>query len=106
LRFFADFKANYLKFLTNNNTLAKIVHSTGTLWQTNYFEATINKIDTQTGNITDFPIYRFGFTFTPTGLAFEPTTSTAVPEPFTIIGTLIGGTAAFRMRKKLKAIKN
>lgn len=26
-----------------------------------------------------------------------------VPEPFTIIGTLIGGTAAFRMRKKLKA---
>jgi hypothetical protein len=27
----------------------------------------------------------------------------AVPEPFTIIGTLIGGTAAFRMRKKLKA---
>jgi hypothetical protein len=28
----------------------------------------------------------------------------SVPEPFTIIGTLIGGTAAFRMRKKLKAI--
>jgi hypothetical protein len=28
----------------------------------------------------------------------------AVPEPFTIIGTLIGGTAAFQMRKKLKAI--
>ena len=26
---------------------------------------------------------------------------TAVPEPFTIIGTIIGGTAAFRMRKKL-----
>ena len=29
--------------------------------------------------------------------------ATAVPEPFTIIGTLIGGTAAVRMRKKLKA---
>ncbi|AFY96640.1 PEP-CTERM sorting domain-containing protein [Chamaesiphon minutus] len=28
--------------------------------------------------------------------------ATAVPEPFTIVGTLIGGTAAFRMRKKLK----
>jgi hypothetical protein len=27
----------------------------------------------------------------------------AVPEPFTIIGTLIGGTAAFRMKKKLKS---
>jgi hypothetical protein len=32
------------------------------------------------------------------------TASTAVPEPFTIIGTLIGGTAALRMKKKLKPI--
>ncbi|WP_309739199.1 PEP-CTERM sorting domain-containing protein [Chamaesiphon sp. OTE_20_metabat_361] len=31
--------------------------------------------------------------------------TTAVPEPFTIIGTLIGSTAAVRMRKKLKAEK-
>ncbi len=31
--------------------------------------------------------------------------ATAVPEPFTIVGTLIGGTAALRMRKKLKASK-
>jgi hypothetical protein len=30
-----------------------------------------------------------------------PSTTTAVPEPFTIFGTLIGGTAAMRMRKKL-----
>jgi hypothetical protein len=30
-------------------------------------------------------------------------TITPVPEPFTIIGTLVGGTAALRMRKKLKA---
>jgi hypothetical protein len=30
---------------------------------------------------------------------------TAVPEPFTIIGTLVGGTAALRMRKKLAAAK-
>ena len=30
--------------------------------------------------------------------------STAVPEPFTIVGTLIGATAAFRTRKRLKAI--
>jgi hypothetical protein len=29
--------------------------------------------------------------------------NTPVPEPFTIIGTLIGGTAAIRMRKKLNA---
>ena len=32
-----------------------------------------------------------------------PPSSTSVPEPFTIVGTLIGGTAALRMRKKLKA---
>jgi hypothetical protein len=29
--------------------------------------------------------------------------STAVPEPFTIVGTLIGGTAALRLRKRLKS---
>ena len=34
--------------------------------------------------------------------AINVSESTAVPEPFTIIGTLIGGTAAARMRKKLK----
>jgi hypothetical protein len=32
-----------------------------------------------------------------------PSGGTAVPEPLTIVGTLMGGTAAFRMRKKLKA---
>ncbi len=32
-----------------------------------------------------------------------PTGSTAVPEPFTIVGTLIGATAAYRTRKRLKA---
>jgi hypothetical protein len=34
-----------------------------------------------------------------------PSTTTAVPEPFTIFGTLIGGTAALRMRKKLAVNK-
>jgi hypothetical protein len=29
--------------------------------------------------------------------------TTAVPEPFTIVGTLVGGTAALRIRKKLKS---
>jgi hypothetical protein len=32
-------------------------------------------------------------------------TPTAVPEPFTVIGTIVGGTAALRMRKKLKSTK-
>jgi hypothetical protein len=38
-------------------------------------------------------------------LSFNAQSSaTAVPEPFTIIGTLIGGTTAIRMRKKLKSV--
>jgi hypothetical protein len=38
------------------------------------------------------------------GLAVTPT---SVPEPFTIIGTIVGSTAAFRLRKKLtKSTKN
>jgi hypothetical protein len=34
------------------------------------------------------------------------TNPTAVPEPFTVIGTLVGGTAVVRMRKKLGANKS
>jgi hypothetical protein len=37
------------------------------------------------------------------GLVNTSASATSVPEPFTIIGSLIGGTAAFRMRKKLKS---
>jgi hypothetical protein len=48
------------------------------------------------------------FSFNDTGLAsggqfIASASPTAVPEPFTIIGTIVGGTAAFRMRKKLAA---
>ncbi len=32
-----------------------------------------------------------------------PVTAKKLPEPFTIIGTIIGGTAAYRLKKKLKA---
>lgn len=44
----------------------------------------------------------FQDTFNSGGGSYALTVSpTAVPEPFTIIGTLVGGTAALRMRKKL-----
>jgi hypothetical protein len=36
-------------------------------------------------------------------ITFVPAGSTSVPEPFTIVGTLIGGAAAYRMRKRYKA---
>jgi hypothetical protein len=35
-------------------------------------------------------------------VTFNAAGAEAVPEPFTIVGTLIGGSAALRMRKKLK----
>ena len=41
-----------------------------------------------------------------TGLSevqFNDTAATAVPEPFAVIGTLVGGTAALRLRKRLQA---
>jgi hypothetical protein len=37
------------------------------------------------------------------GTVGAPIAGAEVPEPFTIVGTLIGGTAALRMRKKLTA---
>jgi hypothetical protein len=43
--------------------------------------------------------YVFIDNFTTTSVA----NATSVPEPFTIVGTLVGGTAALRMRKKIKA---
>jgi hypothetical protein len=38
-------------------------------------------------------------------LVLNNNTATAVPEPFTVIGTLVGGTAALRLRKKLRAAR-
>jgi hypothetical protein len=58
---------------------------------TNYFLVT-----------TGFRSTDFGaFTNTITGPGNVSAAAPAVPEPFTIVGTLIGGTAAMRMRKKL-----
>ncbi len=58
------------------------------------------------GDIT--PVPTFALTLTDSGLPSRgvyvgQVSPTAVPEPFTVIGTLIGGTAAFRLRKKLLA---
>lgn len=61
---------------------------------------------TSGGDITNIPT--FGLTVNDTGLPSRglyvgSASPTAVPEPFTVIGTIIGGTAAFRIRKKLLA---
>jgi hypothetical protein len=59
------------------------------------------------GDITNIPTFSFSFNDTGVpsgGLFIAQATPTAVPEPFTIIGTMIGGAAALRMRKKLSDI--
>ncbi len=46
---------------------------------------------------------RYTFNARNGAVVIDPPTGTQVPEPFTIVGTLVGGTAALRMRKKLKS---
>jgi sugar lactone lactonase YvrE len=72
--------------------------ASGILFVSDYENNRIQKISS-TGDVSTF----ITGLAQPTTLAFAPSTSTAVPEPFTIIGTLIGGAAALRMRKKLKS---
>jgi hypothetical protein len=51
-------------------------------------------------SILDSAVFIQGSTFSDTP---TPPSGTAVPEPFTIVGTMIGGAAALRIRKRLKA---
>jgi hypothetical protein len=67
--------------------------------------STIIKYTPSTNSATAFAAANGGSQFS--ALAFDfssPVSTTAVPEPFTIVGTLIGGVTAFRMKKKLKSI--
>jgi hypothetical protein len=58
-------------------------------------------IDEGSAVITSFRIG--GSNIVATGNARGYYLSTSVPEPFTVIGTLVGGSVALRMRKKLKS---
>jgi hypothetical protein len=71
----------------------------------NYFE--FRGISEATASITSFRLsggYMIA-TATADGSVFVPVPvpATDVPEPFTIVGTLVGGSAALRMRRKLKS---
>jgi hypothetical protein len=58
-------------------------------------------------NNSTIPTLSFSFTDTGVpsgGLFIAQATPTNVPEPFAVIGTIVGGTAAFRMRKKLVSL--
>jgi hypothetical protein len=53
-------------------------------------------------NTGDFFGRNSAYAFDILNVTSASTAATAVPEPFTIVGTLIGGTAALKMRKRLK----
>jgi hypothetical protein len=57
-----------------------------------------------TGRSVVFDVTANNVAFDDIGLTLVNNGATKVPEPFTIIGTVIGGTAAFRMKKHLKSI--
>lgn len=83
-------------FLTNKGVGFGIVNSTGSFFQ-----------DAQGIVLADSLSFTFNDGSRLGGGQFGITASTTdVPEPFTIIGTLVGGTAAFRMRKKLADANN
>jgi hypothetical protein len=82
--------------------IVSLVSGGFTLSSFNVFEGQSASADllvkfTTSGN--DIQIVGFG---NPSGDGFV-TGGTSVPEPFTILGSLIGGTAALRMRKKLNS---
>ena len=54
-------------------------------------------------NTGDFFGQTSAYAFDILNVTSASTAATAVPEPFTIVGTLIGGATALRMRKRLKA---
>jgi hypothetical protein len=61
------------------------------------------------GDTTNVPTLSFSFNDTglPSGgLYISQSSPTSVPEPLTIVGTIVGGFTALRMRNKLKATKD
>ena len=56
------------------------------------------------GTVLNFQVYDVGYSDNTGSFAVRGSIDAAVPEPFTIIGTLVGGTAAVRMRKKLQRV--
>jgi hypothetical protein len=95
---------------TPGNTTFRIYTSATAPGAPNFFGTFLNGTDSSTVQFNDFrfevttvgsPIATGSYSLTATAV---PTA--AVPEPFTIIGTLVGGSAALRMRKRLMSSLN
>lgn len=99
--------ANNVGFtLRQNSTFALTPSTNNGILTGNSFQLANNagSFFTSGADITNIPTLAFSFNDTGLasgGLYIAQASPTAVPEPFTIIGTLVGGTAALRMRKKL-----
>jgi hypothetical protein len=98
--FFAGRGANVSELSVNGDVLLGFTQSSSATLQ---FEAT-------TLATSAFPDYVFSgidgdssILANTTGTFATKVTAQKIPEPFTIIGSLVGGAAALRMRKKLKA---
>ena len=86
-----------VSFGANGTVGTTVSNSSGTV-NTDSFNLTFNDISSRSG-AGGYSVLASTFT--------APPRTTAVPEPFTIVGTIVGGTAALRMRKKLaKANQN
>lgn len=89
------------QILLNGNSIGVPVNPIG-----NIYSFTINSGFVSGVNTLNFIVNNAGTVVNPTGLQVSlngTAAPTDVPEPFTVIGTLVGGTAAVRMRKKLQA---
>jgi hypothetical protein len=113
-----------LTLLANTRFLVTPAASTGGVTRSNFDIYTSPSFDGIFTNGTDSTVVNFtSFSFelddidntnpilnpSPNGsfsLVVTVPDATAVPEPFTIIGTILGSTAAIRMRKKLAAAAN
>jgi hypothetical protein len=89
---------NFSNFVSSSTQSPVFGVSTSTFFVPSLTAGTDYFLVTSGYRSTDFG----SFTNTISGLGnISPSTTSAVPEPFSIVGTLIGGTAALRMRKKL-----
>ena len=108
-----DGKVLTSNFINTNKSTTGIAYDGKDFYVSNIYESSVGIYDGATGIFKSTLALKpkaIGDSFLIEDLSFDYAArqdtggGTAVPEPFTIIGTLIGGTAAFRMRKKLKMV--
>ncbi|AFY93744.1 PEP-CTERM sorting domain-containing protein [Chamaesiphon minutus] len=84
-----------------NGVATQLSDNTGTPFQSSLFSTSVNLGDTIGWRINTTDNNFGAAQVTISNFSAPEVTATEVPEPFTIIGTCIGGAAALRMRKKL-----